>query len=292
MQALRRVVTIAALVGLLAGLYYFGGRYLWPPADPNTIHTVGIIEAPEVNVTSRIMGRIAELNLIEGDSVQRGQLVCRIEDVDIRNQLAQAEGNLATVEASLRNAERTMARDKELYARHILAAQEHDDTLATLERSQAAVLAARANVNYFRDQLKDTEVRSPISGTVVSKNFEVGEWVTPGAPILTVDDLSTLWARVDLEETDLGWIHIGSPARLALPTRPPASVAGQVMAIGQEGQYATERDVRRGRQDIRTFYVKVLLHTPAAAKPGMTAEVSFRRDDAVTASSDRGARAD
>jgi HlyD family secretion protein len=292
MKRLRRVVTIAALVGLLAALYYFGGQHLWPPADPNTIHTVGIIEAPEVNITSRIMGRIAELNLLEGDSVQRGQLVCRIEDVDIRNQLAQAEGNLATVEASLRNAERTMARDKELYARHILAAQEHDNALATLERSQAAVLAARANVNYFRDQLKDTEIHSPIAGTVVSKNFEVGEWVTPGAPILTVDDLSTLWARVDLEETDLGWIHIGSPARVTLPTRPATSLQGRVMAIGQEGQYATERDVRRGRQDIRTFYVKVLLHMGAAAKPGMTAEVSFRRDDGVTAGSDRSARVD
>jgi HlyD family secretion protein len=127
---------------------------------------------------------------------------------------------------------------------------------------------------------------------VVSKNFEVGEWVTPGAPILTVDDLSTLWARVDLEETDLGWIRIGSPARVTLPTRPATSLQGRVMAIGQEGQYATERDVRRGRQDIRTFYVKVLLHTGAAAKPGMTAEVSFRRDDGVTARSDRGARAD
>jgi HlyD family secretion protein len=292
MKRLRRVVTIAALVGLLAALYYFGGQHLWPPADSNTIRTVGIIEAPEVNITSRILGRIAELDLLEGDSVQRGQLVCRIEDVDIRNQLAQAEGNLATVEASLRNAERTMARDKELYARHILAAQEHDNALATLERSQAAVLAARANVNYFRDQLKDTEIHSPIAGTVVSKNFEVGEWVTPGAPILTVDDLSTLWARVDLEETDLGWIHIGSPARVTLPTRPATSLQGRVMAIGQEGQYATERDVRRGRQDIRTFYVKVLLHMGAAAKPGMTAEVSFRRDDGVTAGSDRSARVD
>jgi HlyD family secretion protein len=292
MKLVRRVVIIAALVGLLAAFYYAGSRYLWPPADPNTIHTVGIIEAPEVNITSRIMGRIAELNLIEGDSVQRGQLVCRIEDVDIRNQLAQAEGNLATVEASLRNAERTMARDKELYARHILAAQEHDDALATLERSQAAVLAARANVNYFHDQLKDAEIHSPISGNVVSKNLEVGEWVTPGTPILTVDDLSTLWARVDLEETDLGWIRIGGPARVRLPTRPPTTLKGQVMAIGQEGQYATERDVRRGRQDIRTFCVKVLLEAPAAAKPGMTAEVSFSRDDAVTASSDRGARAD
>lgn len=281
MTSLRRIGMVAGLLAGLLGFYYFGGRYLWPPPDTQTIHTVGIIEAPEVNISSRIMGRIAELSLLEGDRVQRGQVVCRIEDVDIRNQLGQAEGNLAAAEASLRNAERTMARDKALYSRHVLAAQEHDDALATLERSQAAVVSARANVNFYRDQLTDTAIHAPISGIVVSKNFEVGEWITPGAPILTVDDLSTLWARADLEETEIGWIRVGQPARVTLPTRPRTSLEGRVMAIGQEGQYATERDVRRGRQDIRTFYIKVqLLEATGAAKPGMTAEVAFGRDHA------------
>ncbi len=284
MKRIRRLILLAALVALGAGSNYFGGQYLWPPADPTTIDTVGIVEAPEVNITTRIMGRIAELNLLEGDSVQRGQVVCRIEDVDIRNQLAQAEGNLATAEANLRNAERTMARDRQLYERHVLAAQEHDDALAALERSQAAVVAARANVKLYRDQLNDTEIHAPISGIVVSKNLEVGEWVTPGTPILTVDDLSTLWARIDLQETEVRSISIGTPARVTLPGRPPAIIDGRVMAIGEEGQYATERDVRRGRQDIRTFYVKVrLLDGIGTGKPGMTAEVSFQRPAANAA---------
>ena len=81
--------------------------------------------------------------------------------------------------------------------------------------------------------------------------------MTPGTSVLTVDDLSTIWARVDLEETDLGWIRIGTAAQVVLPTRPPLTYTGRVMAIGQEGQFATETDVRRGRQDIRTFYLKV-----------------------------------
>ncbi len=278
MKRIRRLLLLAALVALVVGSNYFGGQYLWPPPDLSTIETVGIIEAPEVNITTRIMGRIAELNLLEGDTVQRGQVVCRIEDVDIRNQLAQAEGNLATAEANLRNAERTMARDRQLYERHVLAAQEHDDALAVLERSQAAVVAARANVKLYRDQLTDTEIHAPISGIVVSKNLEVGEWVTPGTPILTVDDLSTLWARVDLQETDVRSISVGTPARVTLPGVPPTTVEGRVMAIGEEGQYATQHDVRRGRQDIRTFYVKVrLLDGMGAGKPGMTAEVSFQR---------------
>jgi len=115
---------------------------------------------------------------------------------------------------------------------------------------------------------------------IVNKALEVGEWVIPGTPILTVDDLSTIWARVDLEETDLGAIYVGKPAQVRLPTSPPLVLSGRVMAIGQEGQFATEHDVRRGRQDIRTFYVKVrVLQATDELKPGMTAEVTFLRRD-------------
>jgi multidrug efflux pump subunit AcrA (membrane-fusion protein) len=90
----RRVVTLGVLAIAAFALYYFGGKYLWPRPDVNTIRTVGIIEAPEVNLTSRIAGRITQLDLLEGDHVQRDQIVCRIEDVDVRNQLAKAQGDL------------------------------------------------------------------------------------------------------------------------------------------------------------------------------------------------------
>jgi hypothetical protein len=60
---LRKLTALAVLIAAAAGLYYLGGKYLWPPADRNTIQTVGIIEAPEVNISSRIGGRIAALTL-------------------------------------------------------------------------------------------------------------------------------------------------------------------------------------------------------------------------------------
>ncbi len=279
---LRSLIVLAVLMGAGAALYYFGGKYLWPPPDRDTIATVGIIEAPEVNISSRIGGRIAALPLLEGDLVEAGQVVCRIEDVDIKNQLAKARAELASARAEVADAERTLRRNQELFARNVIAEQARDDAATRVDKGRAAVQAAQANVQFYTDQLTDTQVRSPISGVVVSKNLEVGEWVNPGTAILTVDDLSTIWARVDLQETQLGFIHVGSPAQVTLPTQPPAIVPGEVMAIGQEGQFATQTDVRRGRQDIRTFYVKVrLLQAGGVAKPGMTAEVTFRRPNAV-----------
>jgi hypothetical protein len=79
-----------------------------------------------------------------------------------------------------------------------------------------------------------------------------------------------MWARVDLEESQLGFTQVGSPAQVILSSQPLTVMRGQVMAVGQEGQFATETDVRHGRQDIRTFYVKVrLLQASDLAKPGM-----------------------
>ncbi len=91
-----------AFSGPRAGSQFLGSRYLWPPTDTRTIQTVGIIEAPEVNITSRIAGRIVQLDLVEGDHVERGQVVCRMEDIDIKNQLAKARGDLDNSAADLR----------------------------------------------------------------------------------------------------------------------------------------------------------------------------------------------
>jgi len=283
---LRRFGILAAVLVGAAAFYYLGKAYLWQVPEPGVIHGVGIIEAQEVNVSSRIGGRIAVLTLNEGDMVETGQPVCHIEDIDIRNQLAKAGAELANAAAELNDAERTRRRNQGLFAESVISVQAYDDAVTRVEKDRAAVQAAQANLDYYKDQLADTVVRSPISGVVVSKNLQVGEWVNPGTPILTVDDLSTIWARVDLEETQLGFIQVGSPALVMLSIQPPTVIRGQVMAVGQEGQFATETDVRRGRQDIRTFYVKVrLLQAGGVAKPGMTAEVTFRRVDANQPSS-------
>jgi membrane fusion protein, multidrug efflux system len=275
---LRRIITLAILAGLGIGFYWFGNIFLWPPPDRSTIRVVGMVEAPEVNITSRIAGRITDLKLQEGERVTRGQVICRIEDIDIRNQMRKAEADLLQAQANMMNAKRTIDRDERLFAQHVIGAKDRDDAQSAYEQAVAAVASNQANADFFKDQLKDTAIVSPVEGVIVNKALEVGEWVTPGIPILTVDDLTTIWARVDVQETDLGSIYVGKAAQVVLPMDPPVTFSGRVMAIGQEGNFATERDVRRGRQDIRTFYVKVqVLQADGELKPGMTAEVSFAR---------------
>ncbi len=276
----RGLAVAAVVVVLLTGLYLVGRRLLWPAPNPSQLRVVGMIEAKEVNLTSRIAGRIVELDPREGDRVTKGQVVCRIDSTDLSNQLAMATADLAQSRADLANAERDLARARRLFADDVVSAEARDDAATRVDVSRAAVASAQARVRYYEDQVRDTEIRSPIDGLVVYKALEVGEWATPDTTILTVDDLSDVWARVDVQETEIAGLRIGAPARISLSGRPPVDLPGRIMAIGQEGEFATERDVRRGRQDIRTFAVKVRIEgATAAAKPGMTAEVTFDTGD-------------
>src|SRR5580658_11269524 len=171
---IRRVIRLAIFAGIIAGFYYFGRTHLWPPEDRSTIKVVGMIEAPEVNITSRIGGRIKQLDLIEGDHVTKGQVVARIEDIDLRNQLAKSQADLAHAEANLAQAKRDLVRNETLANANVIATKTRDDAITSVQQDEADVLSAQANAKFYADQIADTEVKSPVDGVIVSKALEVG----------------------------------------------------------------------------------------------------------------------
>src|SRR5271168_4373335 len=158
----RRVIRLAILAGVAAGFYFFGRVYLWPPEDRSSIKVVGMIEAPEVNITSRIAGRIRQLDLIEGDHVTKGQVVALIEDIDLRNELAKSQADLAHSEANLAQARRDLARDNELAKANGIATKARDDATTSVEQDEADLLSGQANAKYYNDQIVDTEIKSPV----------------------------------------------------------------------------------------------------------------------------------
>jgi RND family efflux transporter MFP subunit len=275
-KPIRRLALAAVVAALLAGVYLLGRRFILSSSDTAHLRVAGMIEADEVNLTSRIAGRIVALDLREGDPVTKEQIVCRIDSTDVSNELAKARADLAQARADLDNAERMLVRARQVFADKVISVEERDAAATKEAMARAAVGSAEAQVGYYEDQVRDTAIRSPIDGVVVYQALRVGEWVTPGKTILTVDDLSTVWARVDVQETEIAALRVGDPARVTLPGKPAVDLPGRIMAISPEGEFAAERDVRRGRQDIRTFFVKVRVEgDTAAAKPGMTAEVTF-----------------
>jgi len=160
---------------------------------------------------------------------------------------------------------------------------------AGIAGAKARSEAAAANILVLASQLQDTEILSPVGGVVSYKAFEVGEYVTPGAAIYTVYATDDLWARVDMEETKIQEIRLGSRASIT-PAGGGQDFEGRVMEIGELGGFATQRDVTRGRSDIKTFRVKIRVgDSEGLLKPGMTVNVRILLNEGQDAG-DRGSR--
>jgi HlyD family secretion protein len=100
--------------------------------------------------------------------------------------------------------------------------------------------------------------------------------VPAGVTIMTIVDTKDIWVRVDVEETTVAKIKLGNTAYIKVDAFPNEEFKGRVMEINSEGEFATQRDVRRGKQDIKTFRVKVKIDEPKGIlKPGMSAQVKF-----------------
>lgn len=147
---------------------------------------------------------------------------------------------------------------------------------ARIKAAQARREQAAAEAEVLMAQLDDAVIPSPLSGIVSYKAFETGEYVSPGAIIYTAYDPKDLWARVDIEETSIQYIKIGSPAEI-VPAGGGRALPGKVIEIGEAGGFATQRDVTRGRPDIKTFRVKVgIQDAQGILKPGMTVSVKIK----------------
>lgn len=147
---------------------------------------------------------------------------------------------------------------------------------AAVSNARAAVGVSEAAVQVAEVQLAQATVLCPFDGVVVNRNLEEGEWAAPGTPVVSVENHERLWARLDVEETRLGGLRLGQEAAVRVLAEPGRAFRGHVIEIGAEGEFAVNRDVKRGRPDIRTFRVRVALDERSAAlRPGMTAEVGL-----------------
>jgi HlyD family secretion protein len=144
------------------------------------------------------------------------------------------------------------------------------------DSSKAAMREAAANLAFYRSKLDDTVITSPVTGTVIYKSLETGETVSPGVTIMTVVDLNGIYARVDIDETKIGCVILNSPAFVRVDGMRGRVFRGKISEIGRYAEFATQRDVVRGREDIKTFRVKVRVDDPSGIlKPGMTVEVEI-----------------
>jgi HlyD family secretion protein len=146
----------------------------------------------------------------------------------------------------------------------LVRAQEH-----TAAQLQYAVQAAESD-------LAHTELKSPIDGRVLSKNYETGEFVQPGAPVATVGDLSDCWVKIYVPSTYLGRIKLGQEAMVRIDSHPGRVFVGKIRQIADKAEFTPRQTITKSERANLVFAVKVGLDNQEGIfKPGMPAEVAL-----------------
>ncbi|MGB8658758.1 MAG: HlyD family secretion protein [Candidatus Zixiibacteriota bacterium] len=261
------------------------------------------VDANQVGVSAKILGRINELTADEGDTVRQGELLVRLDDSDLQSQAAQEQQNIALNQENvslatinLRRAETDFRRTSDLFKDSIVSWDQFDLAKKTFDLATAQhkvalaqVSASKAKLDVVQTQLQNTKITVPMTGVVAKKWVMSGDIVQPGQPIFTIYDLQNTWVTANFEETKLSSIHVNDPVQISVDAHPGIKFDGRVTLIGAvtASQFSLiPPDNASGNFTKVTQRVPVKIsierriasgeRDPVALLPGMSVEVRIR----------------
>ncbi|MCZ6595329.1 MAG: efflux RND transporter periplasmic adaptor subunit [Bacteroidetes bacterium] len=313
----KKLIWISIIVIVIVALLVFGGNknkrdvneVLISKIEPitiiETVAATGKIQ-PEIEVmlSSEVSGEIIELPVKEGQQVEKGDLLVRINPDLIQSALTQSQAGLQNVramlsqaEAGLKNAKLSYDRNKALFEKGVISKSTWDGSVAEYEMAQANresayfnVKSAAANVKQTRDNLARTSIFAPMNGTISKLSVELGERVVgtaqmAGTEIMRVANLSNMEVEVDVNENDIVKVAIGDSTIVEVDAYLKREFRGIVTEIANSAETALSVD------QVTNFKVKVRI-LPASYqdltegkpeyfspfRPGMTATVDIITD--------------
>lgn len=201
-----------------------------------------------VSISSRISGYIRKLSVRAGDRVQRGQILVRVDPVNAKQAVVQAEADLADATADLN-------RYEALYRDRAASKQQ-------LDRARLRYKVTKSQLKQARNQLGYAEVTAPVNGVVVEKRMNKGDLAAPGATILTIEDPASLLVSTYVSEQFVSLIHVGDRVDVEVPAL-KRTIAGSVRQVVEAADPVSHQ-----------FLVKVAVQHPDL-HPGMFAQSAF-----------------
>ncbi len=178
-------------------------------------------------------GRVTELLKEPGDHVELGDVIARLDGGRTEAALRAANANVGQARARLDQAARQRTRAERLVAAGGAATGSLDDARDAERLARAAVRAARAQTGVTRRGLTDAELRAPFSGTLIHRTVEVGEFVAPGAPLVTIVDATELEANVMLDPRDALDVPVGARAQVTVHARAGETFQARVIRVSE-----------------------------------------------------------
>jgi membrane fusion protein, multidrug efflux system len=261
------------------------------------------IDSDPITISPKMLGRIVDLHADEGDMVNEGELLVRLDDSDLRTQEAQAQANLEFLQQSVlvtkigvNQAEDDYFRDSIQFKSNVITRQQFDRVTTALQMAKAQqavaisrVKTAQAQLAIIETQLENTTVFAPSSGVVARKWVMPGDIIQPGQPVFTIYNLNDIWVTANFEETKLASISPGDKVEISIDAVPGRKFIGKVDLIGaaaasQFSLIPPNNASGNFTKVTQRIPVKILFTDPAENNtdkrvpilPGMSVEVKIR----------------
>lgn len=213
------------------------------------IETNGILEAEnDVDVVSRMSGPIVKLNAEEGMLVQRGRLLARIDDQDVRS-------NVEIARVALDEARLNYERSKKLHEGLLISPEEYEQAANRFETAKAQYENSQILLGY-------TQIKAPFSGRIVTRHIDLAQQVSPGTPIFRISDFDPLLCPIQVPERELPRLALGQSAYLTVEAWSGERFPARVLRISPVVDAATG-----------TVKVTLDVETDQRLRPGMFTRV-------------------
>jgi HlyD family secretion protein len=277
------------LILVLAAAAAAGGAIWWrtrpAPMPPGIVQTNGRIEATQIDIATKLPGRVKEVLVNEGDFVEADQLVARMDAQTLEAELRQAQAQVnearnaketavavvAQRKSELTYAQNSLRRSEELLQRGFVSQQKLDaDRTAELTaaaaltaarsrvvEAQSAIEAAIATVERVKTEIDDSALRAPRAGRVQYRLAEPGEVLPAGGKVVSMLDVSDVYMTVFIPEAPAGRLAIGAQARLILDAAPQYVVPARVTFVAADAQFTPKTVETASERQKLVFRVKL-----------------------------------
>ncbi len=266
------------------------------PVQASTVLTASgyIVARSKAEISPKTVGRVAWMNLEEGQKVKKGELVARLESQELLAQRHQYEALRDQAAAQLTDAKLELERARNLWEQKVGSKQAYDAALAQRDALEAQVKTAEAQIRYTEELIKNAEIYAPIDGVVTVKKAFVGETVAPqgfggagsaGATFAIIVDLKSLEMEADINEQNLAKLTMGQPAEVTLdayPDHPYKARLRQIVptADRQKGSVKVKIELLDRDSSVlpemscRVVFLNPAARTDVTARPKVMAPVS------------------
>jgi HlyD family secretion protein len=279
-------VSLLVMLALAGGGYYVWSKVPRGANDPGSDHPkTAVVEArnidfaisaagdigpaDQVSVRPEVNGRIHELPVDIGDRVKTGELLCSLDDKDLRIERLQRQAEIDGAKVQLLKAQRNFNRTKELFEDELISKEIFEDTRTEFELASNALARANASLDLLLDRLSKTRILAPFDCTVLTRPVSIGQAVSgsagfnSGTEIMTIANLNDMVIMAHVNQADVIRLTTGQEVDVQVESVPGLKLRGKVERI------APQAILKNG---LRGFTARIqITGLDARIRPGMTA---------------------